>query len=56
MVHKPEAVDHVVEKALEGADPKTPFYLQLGVIGIVGLAVIVFLAIAMPLYFAYGGK
>jgi hypothetical protein len=51
-MEKPDAV----ETAIEGRDEKTPLYLQLGVLGIVALAVIVFLAIAMPLYFAFGGK
>lgn len=46
----------VVEKAVEGRDAKTPIYLQIGIVGIVALAVIVVLAIALPLYYAYGGK
>ena len=35
---------------------KTPLYLQIGVIGVVGAIVIVVLAIAFPLYYAFGGK
>jgi hypothetical protein len=46
----------VVEKAAEGRDEKTPLYLYIGVIGIVALVVIVVLAIAIPLYYAFGGK
>jgi hypothetical protein len=46
----------VVDETLEGRDPKTPFYAHLGVAGIIALAVILILAIAFPLYYAFGGK
>lgn len=46
----------VVDKTLEGRDEKTPLYMHFGVLGIVGFAVIVILAIALPLYYALGGK
>lgn len=46
----------VVDETLEGRDAKTPLYLHFGVVGIVALAVIVILAIAFPLYYAFGGK
>ena len=46
----------VVEKTVEGRDAKTPIYLQIGVVGIVALAVMVLLAIVIPLYYAFGGK
>ncbi len=52
----PHDMPDVVEKAVEGRDAKTPIYLQIGVVGIVALAVIVILAIAFPLYYALGGK
>jgi hypothetical protein len=46
----------VIRKTARGRDPKTPLYAHIGVIGVVGIAVIVLLAIAFPLYYAYGGK
>jgi hypothetical protein len=45
-----------IRRTARGRDPATPFYAQIGVIGIVGFAVIVLLAIALPLYYLYGGK
>jgi hypothetical protein len=45
-----------IRKGARGRDPKTPLYLQFGVIGVIGLIVIVMLAIVFPLYYAYGGK
>ena len=46
----------VIRKTARGRDAKTPLYAHIGVIGIVGFVVIVVLAIAFPLYYAYGGK
>jgi len=46
----------VVDETLEGRAAKTPFYAHLGVLGVVALSVIVILAIAFPLYYAFGGK
>lgn len=45
-----------MRRTARGRDVKTPLYAQIGVIGILGLLVIVLLAIAFPLYYAYGGK
>lgn len=45
-----------MRRTARGHDAKTPLYAQIGVIGIVGVVVIVLLAIAFPLYYAYGGK
>jgi hypothetical protein len=46
----------VVERTVEGRDEKTPVYLQIGVLGIVALAVVAVLAIVFPLYYAFGGN
>jgi hypothetical protein len=46
----------IVDETLQGRDAKTPFYAHIGVAGIIALAVIVILAIAFPLYYAFGGK
>ena len=45
-----------MRRAARGRDPKTPLYMQFGVMGVVGLIVIVMLAIVFPLYYLYGGK
>jgi hypothetical protein len=45
-----------MRKTARGRDPKTPLYLQFGVVGLVGLIVIVLLAIVFPLYYAFGGN
>jgi hypothetical protein len=57
------AVEHPVEtaKALEreaeeGRSPRTPLIALTGVTLFVGVIVIVVLAIALVLYFVYGGK
>ena len=45
-----------IRKTARGRDPKTPLYMQFGVVGVIGLIVIVLLAIVFPLYYLYGGK
>jgi hypothetical protein len=49
-------VPKVVDKTLEGRDERTPLWMHFGVLGVVGIVVIVVLAIAFPLYYAFGGK
>jgi hypothetical protein len=46
----------VIRRTARGRDDATPVYLHLGVIGIVGAVVLVVLAVALPLYYALGGK
>ena len=50
-----DRVEDKVDKAARGRDEKTPVYLQLGVFGIVLLVVAVAMAIAIPVYYLYGG-
>jgi hypothetical protein len=57
------AVEHPVEtaKALEqeaerGASPRTPLIVLTGVTLFIAVAFVILLAIALVLYFAYGGK
>jgi hypothetical protein len=57
------AVEHPVEtaKALEqeaerGASPRTPLIILTGVTLFIAVAFVILLAIALVLYFAYGGK
>ncbi len=46
----------IVRKTARGRDDATPLYAHIGVLGVVGLVVLVVLGIALPLYYALGGK
>jgi hypothetical protein len=45
-----------MRKTARGRDEATPFYAQLGVVGVVGVTALVVLAIVLPLYFLLGGR
>jgi hypothetical protein len=46
----------VIRKVERGRDEKTPFYLLGGVTLSIGIVAAVLIAIALVLYYAYGGK
>jgi hypothetical protein len=57
------AVEHPVEtakelerEAEEGRSPRTPLIAITGVTIVAGIVVVIILAIAMTLYFVYGGR
>jgi tetrahydromethanopterin S-methyltransferase subunit B len=61
--HVAEELEHPVEtakelaaEAEEGVSPRTPWLAITGVGLVVGTVVVLLLAIAMTLYFVYGGK
>lgn len=61
--HVAEEIEHPVEtakelahEAEEGVSPRTPWIAITGVGLVAGTVVVLLLAVAMTLYFVYGGK
>jgi hypothetical protein len=46
----------IVRKADRGRDPATPFYLLGGVTLSIGIVVAIIVAVALVLYYVFGGK
>jgi hypothetical protein len=54
--HPVETAKHLEEEAERGESPRTPLIAITGVTLFVGLVVAIVLAIALVVYFVYGGR
>jgi hypothetical protein len=54
--HPVEAAKELAHEAEEGVSPRTPWLAITGVGLVVGTIVVLLLAVAMTVYFVYGGK
>lgn len=56
MPHPVERTKELAAEAERGRSPRTPLLALTGVTAVVTVALLVLLAIALTLYFVYGGK
>jgi len=56
VVHPVEKVKELEAEAERGRSPRTPLIALTGVTVVIGVILAVLVAVALVLYFAYGGK
>ena len=56
MAHPVEKIKELEAEAERGRSPRTPLIMLGGVTAVVGVIFAVLVAVALILYFAYGGK
>jgi hypothetical protein len=54
--HPVETAKHLAEEAEQGQSTRTPIIALTGVTPVVGVVVVLLLAIALTIYFVYGGR
>jgi hypothetical protein len=56
MPHPVEKIKELEAEAERGRSPRTPLIMLTGVTAVIGVIFAVLVAVALILYFAYGGK